>query len=60
MGDLLKRLAAPLVVVFLILLTVVSMVGDRRARDTGGRDLPWWQASVPSGSSQQAPSRRLL
>ena len=41
-----KRLAAPLVVVFLVLLTVVSMVGDRRARETGGRDLPWWQASL--------------
>lgn len=46
MGDLLKRLAAPLVVVFLVLLTIVSMVGDRRARETGGRDLPWWQASL--------------
>ena len=46
MGDLVKRLAAPLVVVFLVLLTIVSMVGDRRARETGGRDLPWWQASL--------------
>lgn len=46
MGDLLKRLAAPLVVVFLVLLTIVSMVSDRRAREDGGRDLPWWQAAL--------------
>jgi len=43
---LLKRLAAPLVVVFLVLLTIVSMVSDRRAREDGGRDLPWWQAAL--------------
>ena len=41
-----KRLAAPLVVVFLVLLTIVSMVSDRRAREDGGRDLPWWQAAL--------------
>ncbi len=46
MGELFKRLAAPLVVVFLVLLTIVSVVSDRRAREDGGRDLPWWQASL--------------
>ena len=46
MPYLLKRLAAPLIVAFLILLTVVSMVADRRALAEGGRALPWWQAIV--------------
>jgi rod shape-determining protein MreC len=46
MPDLLKRLAAPLVVAFLILLTIVSMVIDRDAIAGGGRELPWWQAIV--------------
>lgn len=46
MGDLLKRLGAPLVVAFLLLLTVVSMVADRRSLAAGGRELPWWQAVV--------------
>lgn len=57
MGDLLKRLAAPLIVVFLVLLTIVSMVSDRRARDAGGRALPWWQASLLEVS---APIERLM
>ena len=46
MPDLLKRLAAPLIVAFLILLTIVSMLVDRRALAEGGRELPWWQALV--------------
>lgn len=46
MGELLKRLATPLVVVFVGLLAVISMVSDRRVREEGGRDLPWWQASL--------------
>ena len=46
MPDLLKRLGAPLIVAFLILLTIVSMVVDRRSIAEGGRELPWWQAIV--------------
>lgn len=46
MPDLLKRLAAPLVVAFLILLTIISMLVDRRSLAEGGRELPWWQAIV--------------
>ena len=46
MPDLLKRLGAPLIVAFLILLTIVSMVIDRRALAEGGRALPWWQAVI--------------
>ena len=46
MGDLLKRLAAPLAVVGVILLAIVSMVSDRRALADGGRELPWWQATL--------------
>lgn len=46
MGDLLKRLAAPIATVFVILLTIVSMVLDRRALADGGRELPWWQAAL--------------
>ena len=46
MPDLLKRLGAPLIVAFLILLTIVSMVIDRSATANGGRELPWWQAVV--------------
>jgi len=46
MPDLLKRLGAPLIVAFLILLTIVSMVIDRGAIAEGGRELPWWQAIV--------------
>jgi len=46
LGDLLKRLAAPLAVVGVILLAIVSMVSDRRALADGGRELPWWQASL--------------
>ena len=44
MGDLLKRLAVPLVVATLLSLTVMSMVGDRRAVSEGRRDLPAWQS----------------
>ncbi len=44
MGEMLKRVAAPLVVVLLLLITTISMVVDRRALAEGGRDLPWWQA----------------
>jgi rod shape-determining protein MreC len=46
MPDLLKRFGAPLIVAFLILLTIVSMVADRRTIAEGGRELPWWQAVV--------------
>jgi len=46
LGDLLKRLAAPLAVVGVILLAIVSMVSDRRALADGGRELPWWQATL--------------
>jgi len=46
MPDLLKRLGAPLIVAFLILLTIVSMVVDRRALAEGGRELPVWQAII--------------
>ena len=44
MGDLLKRLAIPLVVAALTLMTVMSMVADRRAVAGGERDLPAWQS----------------
>ena len=46
MGDFVRRLLAPLVVVGLILLTIGSMVVDRRALAEGGRDLPWWQGAL--------------
>jgi len=46
MPDLLKRVGAPLVVVFLILLTIVSMVIDRRSPVEERDALPWWQAIV--------------
>ena len=46
MGELFRRLGGPLVVAFLILLTIVSMVVDRRALAEGGRPLPWWQAAI--------------
>lgn len=44
MGELLRRFGAPLVISFLILLSIVSMVLDRSALAEGGRELPWWQA----------------
>ena len=46
LGDLLSRLAAPLAVVFVILLAIISMVSDRRALADGGRELPWWQGAL--------------
>ncbi len=46
MPDLLKRIGAPLIVVFLILLTIVSMVADRRSPGAARSELPWWQAIV--------------
>ena len=46
MPDLLKRVGAPLIVVFLILLTIVSMVIDRRSPVEDRSALPWWQAIV--------------
>jgi rod shape-determining protein MreC len=45
-GDLVRRLGAPVVVVLVILLTIISMVADRRSLSAGGRELPWWQAVV--------------
>jgi rod shape-determining protein MreC len=46
MPDLLKRIGAPLIVAFLILLTIVSMVLGRRTPSDGQGELPWWQAVV--------------
>jgi rod shape-determining protein MreC len=46
MPDLLKRIGAPLIVVFLILMTIVSMVIDRRSPVEDRSALPWWQAIV--------------
>ena len=46
MPDLLKRIGAPLIVAFLILLTIVSMVGGRRSPGDAQGELPWWQAVV--------------
>ncbi len=46
MPDLLKRVGAPLVVAFLLLLTIISMVADRRPEGGVGEALPWWQAVV--------------
>jgi rod shape-determining protein MreC len=46
MPDLLKRIGAPLVVAFLLLLTIISMVVDRRPHGDAGAALPWWQAVV--------------
>ncbi len=46
MPDLLKRIGAPLVIALLILLTIVSMVRDRRSPSDGRDELPWWQAIV--------------
>ncbi len=57
MPDLLKRLGAPLIVAFLILLTIVSMVADRRALAEGGRELPAWQAIILEVT---APVERVL
>lgn len=46
MPDLLKRLVAPIVVVAIVLLAIVSMVLDRRNIAEGDRRLPWWQAAI--------------
>jgi rod shape-determining protein MreC len=46
MPDLLKRIGAPLIVAFLIFLTIVSMVMDRGSPIDGQGELPWWQAIV--------------
>jgi rod shape-determining protein MreC len=46
MPDLLKRIGAPLVVAFLLILTIISMVSDRRPDDDVRAALPWWQAVV--------------
>jgi rod shape-determining protein MreC len=46
MPDLLKRIGAPLIVVLMILLTIVSMVLDRRSPGEDQSALPWWQAIV--------------
>lgn len=46
MPDLLKRVGAPLIVAFLILLTIVSMVMDRGSPTDRRGELPWWQAIV--------------
>ncbi len=45
MGEWVRRLAAPFAVAFLILLTIASMVGDRR-RVESDEPLPWWKAIV--------------
>jgi rod shape-determining protein MreC len=57
MPDLLKRLVAPVVVIALVLLAVVSMVLDRRSIDEGGSRLAWWQAAILEAT---APLERLI
>lgn len=57
MPDLLKRLVAPIVVVAIVLLAIVSMVLDRRGIAEGGRRLPWWQAAMLEVT---APIERLI
>jgi rod shape-determining protein MreC len=57
MPDLLKRLFGPVVVVALVLLAIVSMVLDRRRLNEGGRELPWWQATLLEVT---APVERLI
>jgi rod shape-determining protein MreC len=57
MPDLLKRVAAPLIVAFCILLTIVSMVVDRRTPQAERESLPWWQAIVLEVT---APIERVL
>lgn len=57
MPDLLKRLVAPIVVVAIVLLAIVSMVLDRRSATEGGRRLPWWQAAILEAT---APIERLV
>jgi rod shape-determining protein MreC len=46
MPDLLKRIGTPLIVAFLLILTIISMVSDRRPGKEVGVALPWWQAIV--------------
>jgi rod shape-determining protein MreC len=46
MPDLLKRIGAPLVVAFLLILTIISMLSDRRPGNEVRAALPWWQAVV--------------
>ena len=41
-----NRIRLALVVAVLIGVATVSMVVDRRALGSGGRDLPWWSAAV--------------
>lgn len=57
MPDLLKRIGAPLIVVLLILMTIVSMVMDRQSPIQHRSDLPWWQAIVLEVT---APIERLV
>ena len=57
MPDLLKRLGGPLIVVVLLMVAIVSMVLDRRRVETGGRPLPWWQATILEVT---APIERLI
>jgi len=57
MPDLLKRVGAPLVVAVLLLLTIISMVSDRRSEEEVGEPLPWWQAIVLEVS---APIERIV
>lgn len=57
MPDLLKRLGAPLVVVSLLLVAVVSMVVDRRRVGEQLDSLPWWRATILEVS---APIGRLV
>lgn len=57
MPDLLKRLLAPIVVVAIVLLAIVSMVLDRRSIVEGDRRLPWWQAAMLEAT---APIERLI
>ena len=46
MPDIWRRLGAPIAFGALALLTIITMVTDRRGIRDDARDLPWWQAIV--------------
>ena len=46
MPNSLKRMAVPLALVGLVVLTLASMISDRRSIREGGRDLPWWEGAA--------------
>ena len=53
----LRRVAAPVLIAVLMLITIISMVTDRRTLSEGGRDLPWWQGLV---LEMTAPVERIV